>query len=72
MHYRFSVQISYHEFQALYKGEANKVLVVDDFGRRIQLPAVKFLPYLDQSGISGTFKLVTDKQNRFQSLQRAK
>ncbi|RCU52659.1 MULTISPECIES: DUF2835 family protein [Corallincola] len=68
--YYFNVRLSFHEFQALYKGQASTVLVSDQYGRRIQLPATRFRPFLSQRGIEGRFELQTDSENRFVSLKK--
>ncbi|GAA5217815.1 DUF2835 domain-containing protein [Corallincola platygyrae] len=66
--YYFNMRLSFHEFQALYKGQASTVLVTDSYGRRIQIPATRFRPFLSQKGIEGRFELETDQENRFVSL----
>ncbi|ODQ00796.1 MULTISPECIES: DUF2835 domain-containing protein [Salinivibrio] len=70
MDYRFNVNISYSEYQLYYSGAASSVVVTTDKGLRLQIPAARFRPYLSQLGIRGRFKLTTDEENRFRSLER--
>ncbi|WP_083481452.1 DUF2835 domain-containing protein [Agarivorans gilvus] len=68
--YYFNLHISYQEFERVYRGTARSVLAVDNQGRRIQIPALRFLPFLTSVGISGRFVLSTDNNNKFLSLQK--
>ncbi len=68
--YYFNLHISYQEFERVYRGSARAVLAVDDQGRRIQIPALRFMPFLNSGGISGRFVLSTDNNNKFLSLQK--
>ncbi|WP_432452973.1 MULTISPECIES: DUF2835 family protein [unclassified Agarivorans] len=68
--YYFNLHISYLEFERVYRGSARSVIAVDDKGTRVQIPALRFLSFLNASGISGRFVLSTDNQNKFISLQK--
>ncbi len=68
--YYFNVSISYQEFERVYRGGARSVLVTDHTGKRIQIPALRFLPFLEPAGIVGRFVLTTDEQNKFVSLTK--
>lgn len=68
--YLFNIRISYQDFEALYRGSARFVTVMADNGQTIRLPAIKFIPWLSQIGISGRFKLTLDANNKFQKLEK--
>ncbi|HAS6261031.1 TPA: DUF2835 domain-containing protein [Vibrio vulnificus] len=68
-YYYFTLNISYQAFLAHYSGAASAVQVVTDQGLRIQLPAVKFRPFLSQLGLKGRFRLTTDQNHRFIKLE---
>lgn len=68
--YYFSITISADEFLRVYQGSAKNVLVTDEHGRRIQIPANRFVPFVSRLGIVGRFCLTTDSQHKFVSLDR--
>ncbi|WP_075202588.1 DUF2835 domain-containing protein [Vibrio mexicanus] len=68
-HYYFTLNISYQTFVSHYSGAASSVVVHTDNGLRIQLPAVRFRPYLTQIGVKGRFRLTTDQNNKFIKLE---
>ncbi|BEU03085.1 hypothetical protein OAG1_18850 [Agarivorans sp. OAG1] len=68
--YFFNIHISYQEFERVYRGTARSIIATDSNGMRIQIPALRFLPFLDRSGINGRFVLSTDSNNKFLSLQK--
>ncbi|WP_026972581.1 DUF2835 domain-containing protein [Aliagarivorans marinus] len=68
--FHFSMRISYQDFEAVYTGAASNVLVTDIYGKRIQIPALRFLPFLAPTGIVGSFTLTVDDNNKFVSLKR--
>ena len=68
MEYIFHINVPYNEMMALYKGQAQRVVVVDRQGRKISLPAIKFQPYLSHRGVVGWFKLQTAADGKFISL----
>lgn len=68
-YYYFTLNISYQAFLAHYSGAASAVQVVTEQGLRIQLPAVKFRPFLSQLGLKGRFRLTTDHNHRFIKLE---
>ncbi|KAB1454420.1 DUF2835 domain-containing protein [Vibrio panuliri] len=67
--YYFTLNIPYQTFVAHYSGAASSVLVVTDNGIRIQLPAIRFRPFLSQIGLKGRFRLITDQNNKFVKLE---
>ncbi|CAM3578675.1 hypothetical protein VA7868_04388 [Vibrio aerogenes CECT 7868] len=68
-YYYFSLNISYHDYLSYYSGQAASVLVVTDNGLKLQLPAIRFRPFLTQLGLKGRYRLTTDKNHKFVSLE---
>ena len=66
----FSMHISYQDFEVIYRGSARHVQVIDDNGKSIRLPAMRFIPWLSQIGIRGRFKLTLTSENKFVSLEK--
>ncbi|MCG6201919.1 DUF2835 family protein [Psychromonas antarctica] len=65
----FRVNIPYQAFEQLYRTPNTVVKVVDEEGRMIQLPAMRFVPFFSQLGVRGRFQLMLDDNNKFQQLQ---
>ena len=61
----FYIDVPYHEMMALYKGQAQRVVVKDRLGKTISLPAMRFQPYLSQYGVKGWFRLLTTDEGKF-------
>ena len=68
--YTFYLNISYQDFLHHYTGIASNVILYTDQGLSLQLPAVKFRPFLNHLGVRGRFCLVTDKNNRLVRLEK--
>ncbi|PFG56177.1 uncharacterized protein DUF2835 [Vibrio sp. ES.051] len=68
-HYYFTLNISYQAFLSHYSGVASVVQVITHNGLRLQLPAAKFRPFLNQLGIRGQFRLTIDQNNKFLKLE---
>jgi hypothetical protein len=68
--YRFSLQINSQQFQRYYQGTASSVQVHSHCGRRLRFPASRLRPFLTHAGISGTFVLTVDTNNRFLDLKK--
>ncbi len=68
--YRFSLNISAEDYLRYYRGEAVSVIAVDPAGVSIRFPATALRGHVDRNGVRGTFRLLTDEQNRLQSLER--
>ncbi|MDY0291573.1 MAG: DUF2835 domain-containing protein [Desulfuromonadaceae bacterium] len=66
----FHLHISADEFLRYYQGQASSVSVTADDGRRLRLPAVRFRPFLERTGVHGRFRLEFDANNKFISLTR--
>ncbi|MGX5914175.1 DUF2835 family protein [Aliidiomarina sp. Khilg15.8] len=53
-----------------YKEGLGHIVVVADNGLRIQLELRRLVPFISSDGIRGRFRLVTDAQHRFVSLEK--
>lgn len=69
---RFSLNLSYDQFLAVYQGQAKRVSVIADDGRRIEFPAGKIQSYLTKKGIQGYFEMTLTETNKFVSIQKIK
>ena len=67
---RFRLQLNSEQYLAYYKGQAKRISVVCDDGRRIEFPAEHLRPYLTHDGIHGHFEIDFDQQKRFIALRR--
>jgi len=67
---KFYLDISYDKFLSVYKGDAKYVLTRSFDGRTIRFPADTIRPYLTKQGVSGTFEIFFDRQNKFKSLNK--
>lgn len=68
MIFYFSLNITYHDFQQFYRGEANKVEVHDSHGRTLWIHGRHFRRFLTRSGIVGQFKMELNAQGELLSL----
>lgn len=66
----FRLYISAEDYLRYYQGRAHSIVATGEDGRRVKLPAVKFRPYLDRTGIHGRFRLEFDQNFKFVSLTR--
>ncbi|MDD2558873.1 MAG: DUF2835 domain-containing protein [Desulfuromonadaceae bacterium] len=66
----FHLDISTTDFLRYYQGQASSVSVIADDGRRLRLPAIRFRPFLERTGVHGRFRLEFDANNKFISLTR--
>lgn len=65
-----TLSISRTEFERLYRGEARTVLARDATGKTLQFPALSLRPFLRQEGITGTFVIRVDNNNRLLDIHR--
>lgn len=65
----FDLSISSDEFMKVYRGEARHVLAVSRDGLRVQFPASILRRYLTRYGIQGSFAVLIDDHNKFQSIR---
>lgn len=64
------LHISPGEFQRLYEGAAKEVSARSIDGRRIRFPANILRPFVTHLGISGTFCIHFNDENRFQHIEK--
>lgn len=53
-----------------YKEGLGHIVVVTDSGLRVQLELRRLVPFITSDGIRGRFRLITDAQHRFVSLEK--
>ena len=66
----FSLAISAETYLQYYKGTVKAVVVQAEDGRRIQFPAASLKPFIQANGIHGRFRLIFDKNHKFQKLEK--
>ncbi len=62
--------ISAEEFQRLYEGSAKAVYAHSIDGRSIRFPAHILRPFVQHTGVRGTFQIDFDEENRFNAIRR--
>ena len=65
-----TLSISRAEFERLYRGQARSVLARDEQGKTLRFPALSLRPFLRHEGISGTFVIHVDANNRLLGIHR--
>ncbi|GGW88508.1 DUF2835 family protein [Alteromonas halophila] len=68
--YYFSVRVSYIQCEALYQSPPPPVVLTDDRGVRVQVPAVCMRQFVTSTGIRGRFRLIVDKSHKIRSFER--
>ncbi len=61
---RFRMSLSSEEYLRYYQGQAHAVMVRAEDGRRVQLPANCFRPFVTRDGLQGRFEVELDANNR--------
>jgi len=64
------LNISRDEYLRWYQGGAQNVNAVTRDGRRVQFPASSLQPYVQHSGVQGTFAIYFDENNKLQRVER--
>ena len=64
------ISLPAERLQAVYRAQANRVLVTSRDGRRINLPAHHLRRFMTHSGVHGTFELEFDDTGRLLALRR--
>ncbi|MCU7800949.1 MAG: DUF2835 domain-containing protein [gamma proteobacterium symbiont of Lucinoma myriamae] len=67
---RFRLEISAQEYLRYYQGEVETVRVRTADGRVIDFPANALQKHISQDGISGSFRLVFDDNNKMIDMER--
>jgi hypothetical protein len=68
--YIVPLRITADAYQRMYSGDARSVVARDRSGQTIQFPADSLRPFVTHDGISGTFVIRVDKDNRLASIRR--
>ncbi|MCL1145885.1 DUF2835 domain-containing protein [Shewanella sp. 10N.261.52.F9] len=66
--FQFGLNITYQEFLPYYRGEINKVEVIDLTGRTLWINARHFRPFLTSVGIKAYFRMTIDAQGNLITL----
>ena len=64
------LHISAEDYLAHYKGAARSVIARDRSGKNVAFPSNILQPFVTHNGISGTFEIEFDTDNRFQRITR--
>jgi len=64
------LHISADQYQRWYQGGVRVVSAMARDGRRVQFPAASLQPFVDHSGVHGTFAIHFDDQNKLKSVER--
>jgi hypothetical protein len=67
---RFNLAIPACDYQTLYNGWAKQVLVREQNGLRVQLPAALFQPFVEHRGVYGEFEVGFTSEGKFHSIRR--
>ncbi|MCK5666889.1 MAG: DUF2835 domain-containing protein [Thiotrichaceae bacterium] len=67
---RFRLSIDADEYLRYYRGEVDLVQITTVDGKRISFPASALQKYVDRSGVSGSFRMIFDSNNKLISLDR--
>jgi hypothetical protein len=68
--YLFNIELSYIECENLYISSVKTVVVRATTGERVQIPSIRLRPFVEPSGIKGTFCLTVNSENKIQSFKR--
>lgn len=66
----FSLHISSEEYLKLYQGVAKNVSAFAHDGRRVSFPATILRQFVTAAGVSGSFVVTADENNKFLSVER--
>ena len=68
--YYFSMHLTVEQCQGYYRGDIRYVVVMADSGQRVQLLFRHFQPFISSIGIRGRFRLTTQENGSFVSLEK--
>lgn len=68
--YRLHFRLTREEYLRYYQGAASAIVAPAEDGTRVQFPANALRPYVTEDGVSGSFLLVTDANNKLVELKR--
>lgn len=66
----FDLSISSEEYLKVYRGESRDVLAVSRDGLRVRFPVSILQKFLTRHGVKGSFAVLVDENNRFQSIRQ--
>lgn len=68
--YRLHFHLSRDEYLRYYQGAAAAIVAPAEDGTRVQFPANALRPFVTEEGVSGSFLLVTDDDNKMLELKK--
>ena len=68
--YRLHFHLTREEYLRYYQGAASAIIAPAEDGTRVQFPAHALRPYVSEEGVSGSFVLVTDDNNKLVELKK--
>jgi hypothetical protein len=68
--YLFTINLSYLKCENLYLTTVKTVIITATTGERVQIPSISLRPFVEPTGIKGSFCLSVDKENKIQSFER--
>jgi hypothetical protein len=68
--YLFTINLSYLKCENLYLTTVKTVIIIATTGERVQIPSISLRPFVEPTGIKGSFCLSVDKENKIQSFER--
>jgi hypothetical protein len=71
-YYIFNIELSYLECENLYLSSVKTVIVTALNGVRVQLPSTSLRPFIEPTGIKGSFCLTVRNDNKIQSFVRSR
>ena len=67
---QFILDLSYEQFENVYRGNTRYIQVVDNNGNKVRFSANHLRPYLTRDGVQGKFVLRYDTGHKFRSLEK--
>jgi hypothetical protein len=68
--YRLHFHLSRDEYLRYYQGAAAAIVAPAEDGTRVQFPANALRPFVTEGGVSGSFLLITDDNNKMVELKK--
>ncbi|MCG8315315.1 MAG: DUF2835 domain-containing protein [Pseudomonadales bacterium] len=65
-----SIHISKEEYLKWYQGSASSVMATTSQGKTVRFPASILQPFVTREGVSGTFSIIFDDNNKFKEIRR--
>jgi len=69
-HFTFSMKLSKEKYERFYRGTAQYIIVMTHQGVSLQFPASAMRNYITNEGISGTFMITMDENNKLVALKK--